>query len=265
MKKTFLSDKTPIYCLVPSEAFILDDHIKGYLEHGIHVKENDIVVDIGANIGVLGVRLSKSLKSISIHCFEPIPDIFNVLKKNSHYSKNKNFKVYQKGIGKKIENKVFTYFPNSPALSTAKPEMWKENPKSFTDAVRGSIKNAPKKFWWAKLIPSFFIPFIARRLLKNSQEINCEITTLSNFIQEEKIEKIDLLKIDCEGLEWNVLMGIEEIDWDKIKSIVMEVHNIEDRLKNTISLLKKHGFKNIKSEQELALKETKLINLYATR
>jgi len=64
MKKTFLSDKTPIYCLVPSEAFILDDHIKGYLEHGIHVKENDIVVDIGANIGVLGVRLSKSLKSI---------------------------------------------------------------------------------------------------------------------------------------------------------------------------------------------------------
>ena len=42
MKKIFLSDKTPIYCLIPSEAFILDDHIKGYLEHGIHVKENDV-------------------------------------------------------------------------------------------------------------------------------------------------------------------------------------------------------------------------------
>ena len=42
MKKIFLSDKTPIYCLIPSEAFILDDHIKGYLEHGIYVKENDV-------------------------------------------------------------------------------------------------------------------------------------------------------------------------------------------------------------------------------
>ena len=101
--------------------------------------------------------------------------------------------------------------------------------------------------------------------LKIAKKITCEITTLSNFIKEEKIEKIDLLKIDCEGLEWNVLMGITETDWDKIKSIVMEIHNIEDRLKNTIILLKKHGFKNIKSEQELALKDTKLINLYATR
>ena len=30
------------------------------------LKENDVVVDIGANIGVLGIRLSKSLKSISM-------------------------------------------------------------------------------------------------------------------------------------------------------------------------------------------------------
>ena len=60
-------------------------------------------------------------------------------------------------------------------------------------------------------------------------------------------------------------MGIKELDWKKIKSIVMEIHNIEGRLNNTIELLKKKGFKNIKSEQERALRETKLINLYATR
>ena len=172
MKKTFLSDKTPIYCLIPSEAYVLDDHIKGYLEHGITVKENDIVVDVGANIGVLGIRLSKSLKSISIHSFEPIPEIFNVLQKNSHFSGNTNFKVYKKGVGKKLEKKIFTYFPNSPALSTAKPEMWKKNPKAFTKAVKGSIKNAPQKFWWAKLIPPFFAPLIARYLKANLTRIN---------------------------------------------------------------------------------------------
>ena len=265
MKKTFLSDKTPIYCLIPSEAYILDDHIKSYLEHGINVKENDVVVDVGANIGVLGIRLSKSLQSICIHSFEPIPEIFNVLERNSHFSKNKKFKVYKKGLGKKIEKKVFTYFPNSPALSTAQPEMWESNPKAFTKAVKGSMQNAPKKFWWARLIPSFFIPLIAKRLLKNQQKINCEIITLSHFIKEENIEKINLLKIDCEGLEWNVLMGIKEADWKKIESIVMEVHDIENRLQNTIALLKKYGFNNIKTEKEKALNDTKLINLYATR
>ena len=93
MKKTFLSDKTPIYCIIRTEALILDEHIKGYLDHGIFVKENDTIIDVGANIGVLGIRLSKSFKSISIHSFEPIPEIFNVLKKNSLISKNQNFKV----------------------------------------------------------------------------------------------------------------------------------------------------------------------------
>ena len=48
----------------------LDDHIKGYLDHGISVKENDVIIDVGANIGVLGIRLSKSFKSISIYSFE---------------------------------------------------------------------------------------------------------------------------------------------------------------------------------------------------
>ncbi|OUV54589.1 MAG: hypothetical protein CBC73_04235 [Flavobacteriales bacterium TMED113] len=265
MKKTFLSDKTPIYCIIPTEALILDEHIKGYLDHGIFVKENDTIIDVGANIGVLGIRLSKSFKSIYIHSFEPIPEIFNVLKKNSQISKNKNFKVYQKGIGHKSSKQKFTYFPNSPALSTAKPEMWKKNPKAFIKAVKGSIKNAPKKFWWAKLIPSFLIPFIAKRLLKNSRKIVCEISTISKIIKEQNINEINLLKIDCEGFEWNVLMGIQQSDWRKIHSIVMEIHDVENRLNNTVKLLKKHGFKNIKTEKEKALKETKLINLYATK
>ena len=56
MKKTFLYDKTPIYCIIPTEAYVLDEHIKGYLDHGIIVKENDTVIDVGANIGVLGIR-----------------------------------------------------------------------------------------------------------------------------------------------------------------------------------------------------------------
>ena len=63
MKKIFLSKETPIYCLVPSEAIILDDHIEGYFNHGVNLKEGDVVVDVGANIGVLGIRLSKKFKN----------------------------------------------------------------------------------------------------------------------------------------------------------------------------------------------------------
>ena len=60
-------------------------------------------------------------------------------------------------------------------------------------------------------------------------------------------------------------MGNQKPDWNKIQSIVMEIHDIENRLNNTVQLLKKYGFKNIVTEKEKALKETKLINLYATK
>ena len=264
MKKIYLSKDTPIYCLIPSEAIVLDDHIEGYFNHGINLNNNDVVVDVGANIGVLGMRLSTQFENIHIHSFEPIPAIFDVLQKNSELSKNPYFKVYQNGIGEKNEEKEFTFYPNSPALSTANPEIWKQEPNTLINAVKGSIQNAPKKFWWAKFIPSFFAPIFTKYLTSSQQKSICKIITISHFIETEKIDKIDLLKIDCEGLEWQALKGIKDTDWGKIKSCVIEVHDIEGRLNKVTELLSLFGFK-ITLEKEESLKETKLTNVYATK
>ena len=59
------------------------------------------------------------------------------------------------------------------------------------NAVKGSLKNAPKKFWWAKFIPSFLAPFFAKYLTSNKKKFICEIITLSEFIAKEKISKIN--------------------------------------------------------------------------
>ena len=71
MKKIKLTDGTPLYCLRSTEAIVLDDHIKGYFNHGISLKEGDVIFDIGANIGVFGVRASQTYNNIEIHSFEP--------------------------------------------------------------------------------------------------------------------------------------------------------------------------------------------------
>ena len=44
------------------------------------------------------------------------------------------------------QNKLlnFTYYPNSPALSTAQPEIWKNDRKNFISAIEGNISNMPK-------------------------------------------------------------------------------------------------------------------------
>ena len=265
MKKINLPDGTEIYCLKGAEAVVLDDHIKGYFNHGISIKKGDVIFDIGANIGVFGLRASQEYKDLEIHCFEPVPQIFEVLKENVKLSLNPNFHAYQMGLGSKSDNISFTYFPNSPALSTSNPELWEKDPKAFQKAVRGSIKNSPDSFWWSILIPGFIIPLIAWYLKKGKETINCEVATLSHIINLKQINKIDLLKMDCEGHEWEVIKGIKDQDWSKIKSIVMEVHNIDNRAQKVESILKDKGFNKITLEKEKALENTNLVNIYALR
>ncbi|CAN0151235.1 unnamed protein product, partial [Ectocarpus sp. 13 AM-2016] len=55
------------------------------------------------------------------------------------------------------------------------------------------------------------------------------------------VDKIDLLKIDVEGAELDVLLGIEQQDWPKIKQVVAEVHPVGDRVTRACELLGRHG------------------------
>ena len=54
-----------------------------------------------------------------------------------------------------------------------------------------------------------------KNLIENKQKIS--VVNLSKIIQENKIDKIDVLKIDTEGFEYNILRGIKEIDYEKNK------------------------------------------------
>ena len=150
MKKTTLIDGTKIYCISPTEGQMLYEHITGYLEHGsINVKEGDTVVDVGANIGIFGIKLSNMFNDIKILSFEPIPGTFNVLKKNATLTQNEQFQVFQWGISDKNEIANFTYYPNSPAMSTANPDIWNSD-KDLLDALEKSnylrVKDLSKNF-----------------------------------------------------------------------------------------------------------------------
>ena len=113
MKKTRLIDKSEIYCINWREAQVLAQHIDGYFDDYITINDNDTIVDIGANIGVFGLELSKRYKDIHIFSFEPIRNIYDVLKKNSLLSNNKNFKVYHCGISD--ENGVQEFLKAPPS------------------------------------------------------------------------------------------------------------------------------------------------------
>lgn len=265
MKRTQLRDGTKVFCLRAPEAKMLDHHVEGYLNHGIAINDGDIVFDVGANIGVFGVRAIQNHPNTIVYAFEPIPDIAAVLQKNADSFDNNRMKVMPYGISDEEMTATFSYFPNTPALSTLHPEDWDNDPGAFEKAVKGTMKNPPPGMKWMRLIPTGFSGLIAKHLVKGKKSVDCELKRLSTIIKQENIERIDLLKVDCEGAELGVIKSIDSEDWPKIKSIVVEVNDANGRLEKIKSILTENGFNSIYTEREAGLEDTHLFNLFATR
>ena len=265
--ETELSNGMKIFCLREEEVPVLYEQIQDYIKYGIKLHEGDIVFDVGANIGLFALWIyQKYHKDISIYAFEPIPAIFNVLRANAQRFDSEKIKVFPCGLSQKSKSMTFAYHPNATMLSTAYQEDLSELQNQLKQAVIRNIKKAPKSVRWLRWFPSFLRSMLIQNLLEKAfqtEQITCQLKTLSEIIREHQIEQIDLLKIDVEKSELDVLLGIEDRDWQKIKQIVVEVHNLEHRLQKITTLLKEKGFREIKVEQEPLFKGSNVFNLYA--
>lgn len=77
-------------------------------------------------------------------------------------------------------------------------------------------------------------------------EMSC--CTLKDIFIENHIDRCDLLKIDCEGAEFEIFYNTPKKYLEKINSIRMEYHNRNNENYNIESLktfLKEHGFKMV--------------------
>jgi hypothetical protein len=73
------------------------------------------------------------------------------------------------------------------------------------------------------------------------EAVECRLKTLSQVIAEQKIERIDLLKVDVERSELPILKGITAEDWAKIQRIVIECHEPGER-PTIVAMLRERGF-----------------------
>ena len=79
---------------------------------------------------------------------------------------------------------------------------------------------------------------------KNSQTITCKSINLNNYIKTNNIEKIDYLKIDCEGAEYEIIKSLDEqYLTNNIDKICLEYHlNKNGEINTILNKLKKCGF-----------------------
>ena len=81
---------------------------------------------------------------------------------------------------------------------------------------------------------------------KSSESISVESISLQKIFEENKISSCKLLKLDCEGAEYQIIDSLPSKYLDKIQNMVIEYHSADTKpelVKNLILKIKNAGFK----------------------
>lgn len=226
-----------------------------YLKHNIRLEDGDCVLDVGANIGLFSLALFLERADLRIHAFEPVPEVFRVLKLNADLY-GAGWKAHNCGLSDTPGSTEFTYYPHLSMLSGTEADREEE-----MEVVRSVLLREQGEAL-QNIEPREIDALIRERL--DSQSVRCKLRTISEVIQEERLERIHLLKIDVEKMEERVLRGIRNEDWGKIEQLAIEVHDTAGQLERITSLLTSRGFR-IVTDQEQSLGTSRIFQVYAHR
>jgi FkbM family methyltransferase len=250
-----LPDKNTIFCLNEEEARIIGSEMVGYFERGIEVREGDTIIDVGGNVGVFMISAwQRCNRKARVFAFEPIPAIFEVLQRNAERHDPDRLKVFNIGLAQSERTATFSYFPNMTIWSSAyRDNDGRDAEMERNKQVMESAIKSGRLYPALRFLPARIRSWMLDRGLEKAHQIErveCTLRTLSNIIDEEAIDCIDLLKIDVEKSELDVLMGIEDRHWPIIRQVVLEIDNHATRADTIEALLRKHGFDHIEQVQD---------------
>lgn len=163
---------------------------KDWLKLYLPNKQKPIVFDVGANVGNYSKDVFESNPNSLVFSFEPHPKTYKKLIENI---KNPNFKSFNIAVGK--EEGLLNLYDYNTKDGSAHASLYK-------DVIKDIHKGTPIHH-------------------------SVNIIKLDKFLVEQDLDQIDLLKIDTEGNEYNVLLGIKDhLENNKIKAIHFEFNEM---------------------------------------
>lgn len=141
----------------------------------------EVIFDVGANDGGYSKTLRNTFPDAAIYAFEPHPNTFKRLSKIAF--KNKIF-AYKLGVGKSTTMSRLWDFAEDASLKHSQP----------TSTLASVYKNVIEDYHKQK-----------------AQSFDINLTSLDDFAYKKRLKKIDFLKIDTEGNEYDVLLGASRL------------------------------------------------------
>ena len=177
--------------------------------------QSPIIFDIGANIGQTIDIYRKLFPSSKIFAFEPFKDSFD--KVNKKTKEDINTKVFKLALGSICGSQTFHINSSSP-----------------TNSLLVTDRHGPK-VW-------------GQGLLETVETIEVDVIKLDEFLDNNKIEYIDLVKMDVQGAEHLVLEGASEaLEKNKIGIIYTEIITLptyvgQKRFHEMLQIFEKNNF-----------------------
>jgi hypothetical protein len=68
-------------------------------------------------------------------------------------------------------------------------------------------------------------------------EIVVNFISLKEYLEQENINKIDILKMDIEWMELEVFDSRSDYEWWKIKNLIAEIHLLNEKMKSERNII----------------------------
>lgn len=170
-----------------------------------------VFMDIGANCGVATIILAKQNPNSIIFSFEPHTPTWHLLANNVQINNLTNVRHFNKAVSKRgIHQLSLITHPGWSGGNTTSSDM-----ESFGRHHRNN---------------------------GNIHEIPVECIDIDTICERENIGEIELLKIDCEGAEYEILYNAAVLTEGRIKNMVGEFHNLRYNTKAENDMHRLHDF-----------------------
>lgn len=267
-----------------------------YFKHGVSLdhRKEPLILDLGGHVGMFSTFIAESYPTSKVHVFEPVPLLAEAIEKNVAARPDAQVTVHKVAVGEKEGDISFEYNPRVSAGTSLFPDQAVPSyvdPVGFVRAAYGdaaAIGYFPKQptlslvrlldipylqyVAFVTYIPLMVLHYLWEWAKTTKSLVRTRVAPLSLLLKEKGLhgKRIDLLKVDVEGAEWMVLMGLDQTTWNCVEQAVIEVHNCDDqRVKKVMELLKSQGFNAVDHPPDLDVSKFQelldLHTIYATR
>jgi FkbM family methyltransferase len=185
--------------------------------------DTPIILDVGGNMGYFALYSFLRKPNASIYSFEPVPKNFTYLQTNKTAHPQFDWELFNSAVSNQSGDHDFFYDDEYS------PEGIDVSASLFSAERIHTVGGKHKK-------------------------IKVPVLNLSEWMEENKLQVCDLLKLDCEGAEYNILYSMLNSCFRTIRYIVADVHLMTGKGENIDDLaafLRTKGYEVKTVNQEL--------------